>query len=130
MYYKVIKSNISFNNAINAFNNKSIIRYKDYTIYDPAKIHNINDEKFSLEQIQSHEWNIIVPDNDMENKLDEIRDMMDDINLDIDSRFYDESRMDISSYWQLFENQFLLNNDDLKYHIMKWYYNNKHNNLK
>ena len=59
-----------------------------------------------------------------------IRDMMDDINLDIDSRFYDESRMDISSYWQLFENQFLLNNDDLKYHIMKWYYNNKHNNSK
>lgn len=57
----------------------------------------------------------------MVDKLDEVRDMMHDINLDIDSRFYHEEKMDISSYWNLFEDQFVIGNDNLQYEFMKYY---------
>ncbi len=65
-------------------------------------------------------------------KLDEVRDMMHEIDLNIDSRFYREEKMDISSYWDLFENQFVLGDHNLQFEIMKNYYEkykaNNHDN--
>lgn len=125
MYYKVVKSNLSFNEAIEAFNNKSIIRYGWWgAVYDPSKV-NIKNEKFPLEQIQNNEWHIVIPDNEMNSKLDEIREIMHEMNLNIDSRFYDESQMNIESYWNLFNDQFII--EDVAYNIMKWFYYNKYN---
>ena len=57
-------------------------------------------------------------------KLNEVRDIMRDINLDIDSRFYNEEKMNISSYWDLFEEQFVCNDSNLQYEFMKFYANN------
>ena len=113
MYYKVSKSNLSFNEAIEAFKNKNVIRNGiDGNKYDPSNV-KIEDLKFSFNEIQSNDWNILVRDNEM--------------NLNIDSRFYDESRMDINDYWYLFENQFLTGADNLQYNIMKWFYYNRYN---
>lgn len=127
MYYKVSKSNLSFNEAIEAFKNKSVIRNGIYgNKYDPSNV-KIEDLKFSFNEIQSNDWNIIVSDDEMNEKLEEIRDIMHEINLDLDSRFYDESRMDINSYWILFENQFLTGADNLQYDVMKWFYYNRYN---
>ena len=67
---------------------------------------------------------VVDNDHDMMAMLDEVRDMMHDINLNIDSRFYNEDRMDISSYWNLFEEQFVMSDDNLQYEFMKFYVNN------
>lgn len=119
MYYKAIKSNISFTDAINSFKNGNIIRL-GYSIFDPKDM-NIYNTKFSIDQITSNKWEVIDIDHDMGDKLDEVRDMMHDINLDIDNRFYHEEKMDISSYWNLFDDQFVTGNDRLQYEFMKYY---------
>jgi len=125
MYYKVSKSNLSFQEAIWAFKNKNIIRKGMYgTICDPS-ISKLEDLKFSLEDIDSNDWNILTTDTEKNLKLEEIKDIMHEINLDIDSRFYDESQMNINSYWNLFEDQFI--DEDMAYNIMKWFYYNKRN---
>lgn len=125
MYYKVSKSDLSFDEAIAAFANKNIIRNGSCGhIYDPSEV-NLKELKFSLEEINSNDWYIIVPDNEKNEKLEEIKDIMDEINLNIDSRFYIKDKMNINDYWNLFEQQFIDN--DLAYNIMKWFYYNKYN---
>lgn len=125
MYYKVSKSDLSFQEAIWAFKNKNIIRKgMNGTIYDPSTS-KLEDLKFSLEEIDSNDWNILTIDTEKNLKLEEIKDIMHEINLNIDSRFYDESYMNINSYWNLFEDQFI--DEDLAYNIMKWFYYNKRN---
>ena len=119
MYYKAIKSNLSFNDAINSFKNGNIIRL-GYSIFDPKDM-NIYNTKFSIDQITSNKWEVVDIDHDMEDKLADVRDMMNDINLDIDDRFYHEDKMDISSYWDLFNDQFVIGDDNLKYEFMKYY---------
>lgn len=127
MYYKVIKNNVSFNDAIEAFKNKNVIKDEYSNIYDPNE-KDLNDLKFSIDQIQSNSWNILVLDNEMNLRLAEIRDIMHKIDLNIDSRFYDEDKMDIEDYWILFEHQFI--KDELAYHIMKWFYYNYNKKIK
>lgn len=122
MYYKAIKSNLTFNEAIDSFKDGNIIRL-DEIIFDP-KTMRINEIRFSMDQITSNDWEVVDVDYEMVNKLDEVRDMMYDINLNIDSRFYNEERMDISDYWDLFENQFVMGDDNLQYEFMKFYVNN------
>ena len=123
MYYKVTKSNLSFNEAIDSFiYGYNIIRLGDW-ILNPKDI-NIDDITFSINQINSNNWEIVDIDYDMLYKLNEVKDIMRNINLDIDSRFYDEEKMNISSYWDLFEKQFVWNDSNLQYEFMKFYANN------
>ena len=122
MYYKVTKSNLSFNEAIDSFMYGYIIRLGD-CILNPKDI-NIDDITFSINQINSNNWEIVDIDYDMMDKLNEVKDIMYNINLDIDSRFYDEEKMNISSYWDLFEKQFVWNDSNLQYEFMKFYANN------
>ena len=122
MYYKAVKSNLSFNDAINSFKDGNIIRL-GYNIFDPKDM-NIDNIKFSIDQVMSSKWEVVDIDHDIMDKLDEVRDMMNDINLYIDSRFYNEEKMDISSYWNLFENQFIIGDDNLQYELIKFYVNN------
>lgn len=125
-YYKVIKSNLSFNEAIDYFKNGNVIGL-DQSSFDPKNI-NINDIKFSIDQITSNNWEVLDIDHDMMTKLDNVRDMMYDIGLDIDNRFHHEENMDIRSYWNLFENQFVVGDDNLQYELMKFYVNNYNTN--
>lgn len=122
MYYKATKSNLSFNEAIDSFMNGYIIRLGNW-ILNPKDI-NIDDFTFSINQITSNNWEIVDIDYDMMDKLNEVKDIMHNINLDIDSRFYNEEKMDISSYWDLFEKQFVWNDSNLQYEFMKFYANN------
>lgn len=125
MYYKVSKSNLSFNEAIEAFKKKNIIRNGSCGhVYDPSEV-NLKELKFSLEEINSNDWDLLTIDNEKNLKLEEIKDIMDEINLNIDSRFYIKDRMNINDYWNLFEQQFI--NENLAYNIMKWFYYNKYN---
>lgn len=126
MYYKAIKTNLTFNEAIDYFKRGNIIRLKD-KIADPNNV-NIDDMRFTVNQIMSNDWEVVVIDRNKNDMLDEIRDIMHDINLDIDTRFYDESRMNIFDYWSLFDNQFI--NEDLAYNIIKYVYENKNKLLK
>ena len=121
MYYKTVKKNLSFNEAIEEFKKHNIIK-NDFNVYDPKEV-DINELNFSIEQIQSNKWEVPVHDNVMNEHLAEIRDMMQDINLHIDSRFYDEDKMDIAGFWNLFESQFILMHDEIKYELMKYYVN-------
>ena len=119
MYYKAIKSNLSFNDAINSFKDGNIIRL-GHSIFDPKDM-NIYNTKFSIDQITSNKWEVVDIDHGMEDKLAEVRDMMHDINLDIDDRFYHEEKFDISSYWNLFDDQFVIGDENLQYEFIKYY---------
>ena len=122
MYYKATKSNLSFNEDIDSFMYGYIIRLGDW-ILNPKDI-NIDDITFSINQINSNNWEIVDIDYDMMYKLNEGKDIMRNINLDIDSRFYNEEKMNISNYWDLFEKQFVWNDSNLQYEFMKFYANN------
>lgn len=127
-YYKTIKNNISFSEAIDAFKNGQIIKYGPYFyVINPSEV-NLKDIRFTIEQVESNEWAIVEPDTEMNEHLDYVRDMMDEMNLDIDSRFYHEDKMDIGDYWRLFEEQFI--DDKLAFDIIEWIYVNKKYNKK
>lgn len=124
MYYKVSKSNLSFNEAIEAFKKRNIIRNgRCGHVYDPSEV-NLKELKFSLEEINSNDWYLLTTDIEKNLKREVIKDIMDDMNLDIDNRFYNKDRMDITDYWNLFDQQFI--DEDLAYNIMMWFYYNKY----
>ena len=124
MYYKTIKSNIPFKEAIDCFKNGNTIQYKDRpNVINPNEV-KLSDIKFSIEQIESSDWNVVEIDYEMNNKIDEVADMMEEMGLYIDSRFHTKSKMDIGDYWILFNEQNKID-DKLAFEIIKWIYDNK-----
>ena len=50
--------------------------------------------------------------------------MIHEMGIDIDTRFYDEEKMNISSYWNLLNDKMLFDDKTL-YEIIKWLYENE-----
>lgn len=122
MYYRVVKENLNFEQAIKAFEDNKIIQYKNYKPIHPSDVR-INDFRFTLEQIQGNDWKIVENDYYMEDLKRQVSDMVHEMGIDIDTRFYNEEIMDISTYWQILNDKMFFD-DKLAYEVIKWVYEN------
>lgn len=124
MYFKVVKDKLTFDEAIEAFKNGEIIRYKHYEPLCPSKIKYIENIGFTIEEIHSNDWSVVVDDDNMEDLKRQVSDMVHEMGIEIDTRFYHEEKMDILTYWQILNDKMFFD-DKLAYEIIKWVYDNK-----
>lgn len=68
-------------------------------------------------QYLSDNWEIIIPDHEKINKTEAVRDfMMNEVSgFELDTRFFDEYKMDIDQWFNVFNNW--LNDEEVKYQI-------------
>ena len=82
----------------------------------PAHIEELS---LPLWAIKSDKWEVFIPDNEKNQKAEEIADwIQDDLNFELDTRFYDESKMRISDWWLQLNNQLI--DEDVAFDIMMW----------
>ncbi len=91
--------------------------YKEIRIDRDSLPKNINDISIPLWAIKDTYWHLYVPDYDMEEKVEDIRDYFDSI-YEVDSRFWDVNKMDVSQIFDEIDNHVL--NDNLRMEIILW----------
>ena len=91
--------------------------YKEIRIDRDSLPKNIDDISIPLWAIKDQYWHLYVPDYDMEERVEEIRDYFDSI-YEVDSRFWDVNKMDVSQIFDEIDNHVL--NDDLRMEIILW----------
>ena len=128
-YYKVIRENLTFEEAIKAFKKGEIIRYQYNEPLKPYKIKDIEKIGFTIEQIHSNDWSVIAVDGDMEDLKWEVSKMVHEMGVDIDTRFYNEETMPISRYWKILNDIFFFDEKSI-YEMIKWFYDNKKDKFK
>ena len=129
VYYQAIRENMTFEEAIEAFKKGEIIRYKYNPPLDPSEIKNIEGVGFTIEQMHSNDWSVVVFDSNMEDLKWEVSEMVHEMEVDIDTRFYNEENMTISTYWQILNDNFFFDDESI-YEMIKWFYDNKKDNFK
>lgn len=129
VYYKVVRENLTFEEAIEAFKKGEIIRYKYNEPLKPSKIKDIEKIGFTIEQIHNNDWFVIAVDGDMEDLKWEVSKMVHEMGVDIDTRFYNEETMPISRYWKILNDIFFFDEKSI-YEMIKWFYDNKKDKFK
>ena len=129
VYYQVVRENLTFEEAIEAFKKGEIIRYKDSEPLDPSVIEKIEYVGFTIEQIHSNDWFVVEVDGNMEDLKWEVSEMVREMGVEIDTRFYNEEKMTISTYWQIINDKFFFDDKSI-YEMLKWFYDNKKDKFK
>ena len=129
-YYKVERDHLDIDTAFDIVKNQEIndasMRVKDLNGYSyhvigkndlPSKIEEIT---LPIGLLRSLEWEIVVPDYEMEEKLDEPRYWLqyEVDNFELDTRFFDIDKMDIGDIWNRIDEQIIIHDEKLAYDIM------------
>ena len=129
-YYKVERDHLDIDTAFDIVKNQEIndasMRVKDLNGYSyhvigkndlPSKIEEIT---LPIGLLRSLEWEIVVPDYEMEEKLDELRYWLqyEVDNFELDTRFFDIDKMDIGDLWNRIDEQIIIHDEKLAYDIM------------
>ena len=91
--------------------------YKEVSINKNNLPNNLDDISLPMWAINSTSWHIYVPDYDMENKVNELRDYLDDV-YQVDTRFYDINKMTIGQIFDQFDTNVF--DDDIRIKILLW----------
>ena len=131
-YYKVVREHLDFDTAFDIVKNQEIndasMRVKDLKGYSyhvigkndlPSKIEEIT---LPVGLLRSLDWEIVVPDYEMEEKLDELRYWLqyEVDKFELDTRFFDIYKMSISDLWNRIDEQIVTHDEKLAYDIMMW----------
>ena len=131
-YYKVVREHLDFDTAFDIVKNQEIndasMRVKDLNGYSyhvigkndlPSKIEEIT---LPVGLLRSLDWEIVVPDYEMEEKLDELRYWLqyEVDKFELDTRFFDIYKMSISDLWNRIDEQIVTHDEKLAYDIMMW----------
>jgi hypothetical protein len=131
-YYKVVREHLDFDTAFDIVKNQEIndasMRVKDLKGYSyhvigkndlPSKIEEIT---LPVGLLRSLEWEIVVPDYEMEEKLDELRYWLqyEVDKFELDTRFFDIYKMSIADLWNRIDEQIVIHDEKLAYDIMMW----------
>lgn len=94
--------------------------YIQNLIFDKTNLPaHIEELSLPLWAIKSDKWEVLIPDNEKNQKAEEIADwIQDDLNFELDTRFYDESKMTISEWWKQLNDQLI--DEDVAFDIMMW----------
>jgi hypothetical protein len=131
-YYKVVREHLDFDTAFDIVKNQEIndasMRVKDLKCYSyhvigkndlPSKIEEIT---LPVGLLRSLDWEIVVPDYEMEEKLDELRYWLqyEVDKFELDTRFFDIYKMSIADLWNRIDEQIVIHDEKLAYDIMMW----------
>jgi hypothetical protein len=131
-YYKVVREHLDFDTAFDIVKNQEIndasMRVKDLKGYSyhvigkndlPSKIEEIT---LPVGLLRSLDWEIVVPDYEMEEKLDELRYWLqyEVDKFELDTRFFDIYKMSIADLWNRIDEQIVTHDEKLAYDIMMW----------
>jgi hypothetical protein len=85
----------------------------------PSKIEEIT---LPVGLLRSLDWEIVVPDYEMEEKLDELRYWLqyEVDKFELDTRFFDIYKMSIADLWNRIDEQIVIHDEKLAYDIMMW----------
>lgn len=129
-YYKVYKENLNFNDMLTLLqqspNDSMYVGYLD-GIYVTVSEANNKDSKFTINQVVRDDWMILVKDEEMSIKREDVQDYFeDDLNIYFDSRYYDPNKMSIDSMWQYVNDHYpSLIDDELLYEFIMYLRQNK-----
>lgn len=80
---------------------------------------NIEELVLPLWATKSNKWEILIPDDEKNEKAEEIADwIQDDLNFELDTRYWDINKMTIKDWWLNLDNQLI--DEDVAYDIMMW----------
>ena len=128
VYWKQFDNkNYSFEEALSIIKNNNINEIQ-MRVLKPNSHNEIRIDKDNLPQndedielplwaFSDQYWHLYVPDYEMEDKVDKLRDYLESV-YDVDSRFYDIRKMDISEIFSQLDDHVL--NDDLRMEIIFW----------
>jgi hypothetical protein len=131
-YYKAVREHLDFDTAFDIVKNQEIndasMRVKDLKGYSyhvigkndlPSKIEEIT---LPVGLLRSLDWEIVVPDYEMEEKLDELRYWLqyEVDKFELDTRFFDIYKMSIADLWNRIDEQIVTHDEKLAYDIMMW----------
>ena len=131
-YYKVVREHLDFDTAFDIVKNQEIndasMRVKDLKGYSyhvigkndlPSKIEEIT---LPVGLLRSLDWEIVVPEYEMEEKLDELRYWLEyEVDkFELDTRFFDIYKMSIADLWNRIDEQIVTHDEKLAYDIMMW----------
>jgi len=130
-YYKRYDNNFyDFDSAYNIIeknNLKDVVMRVSNRFGNPSQVEvnwdMINKQKKDISipvwSTKSDRWELWAPDYEKQELADEIGDWIeDDLDFELDSRFFDSSNMSISDWWQQLNNYILIEDDCLA--IMQW----------
>lgn len=96
--------------------------YKEIRIdYDSLVNKNIEDVELPLWAIRDNYWHLYVPDYEMEEKVEVLRDYLEEV-YQVDNRFYDVDKMDIGEIFNQFELHVF--DDNIRMKILLWLLDN------
>lgn len=129
--WKVIRNGLDSVSAFNMFKAQAVegiaydllaIRLK-WRVLQPG-IADIDKEQFSAQEILSKEWEVLIPDDQMEELLEAMRDMYKDENFS-SLNYQKIDNMSINDLWMELVNIMDRLDDRNKYRIAKWIIENK-----
>ena len=129
--WKVIRNGLDSVSAFNMFNVQAVdgidydllaIRLK-WRVFQPGIV-DIDKEQFSAQEILSKEWEVLIPDDQMEEILENMRDMYKDENFS-SLNYQKIDNMSINDLWLELVNIMHNLDDRNKYRIAKWIIENK-----
>ena len=129
--WKVIRSGLDSVSAFNMFKAQAVegiaydllaIRLK-WRVFQPGIV-DIDKEQFSAQEILSKEWEVLIPDDQMEEILEAMRDMYKDENFS-SLNYQKIDNMSINDLWMELVNIMDRLDDRNKYRIAKWIIENK-----
>lgn len=129
--WKVIRNGLDSVSAFNMFKAQAVegiaydllaIRLK-WRVFQPGIV-DIDKEQFSAQEILSKEWEVLIPDDQMEELLEAMRDMYKDENFS-SLNYQKIDNMSIDDLWMELVNIMDRLDDRNKYRIAKWIIENK-----
>ena len=129
--WKVIRNGLDSVSAFNMFKAQAVegiaydllaIRLK-WRVFQPGIV-DIDKEQFSAQEILSKEWEVLIPDDQMEEILEAMRDMYKDENFS-SLNYQKIDNMSIDDLWMELVNIMDRLDDRNKYRIAKWIIENK-----
>ena len=116
--YDIVNKNMRFKMSIK----KEIGPYQGYKSFELT--HDDIEEKKTDVSVPYwayglNDWEIYEPDDEKNAKAEEIGDWIeDDLNFELDTRFYDSTKMGISDWWEQLNQQLI--DEDVMFDIMCW----------
>jgi len=129
--WKVIRNGLDSVSAFNMFKAQAVegitydllaIRLK-WRVFQPGIV-DIDKEQFSAQEILSKEWEVLIPDDQMEELLEAMRDMYKDENFS-SLNYQKIDNMSINDLWMELVNIMDRLDDRNKYRMAKWIIENK-----
>ena len=129
--WKVVRNGLDSVSAFNMFKAQAVegiaydllaIRLK-WRVFQPGIV-DIDKEQFSTQEILSKEWEVLIPDDQMEEILENMRDMYKDENFS-SLNYQKIDNMSINDLWRELVNIMDRLDDRNKYRIAKWIIENK-----